>query len=203
MQTIELEKTYLVKYLPEGLATFPHKELLDIYIPQNDPHPLLRLRKHGDRHEITRKEKVADDVSEMREHTITITAAQFDALAKVEGKRVHKIRYYYPYYTCHPELVSGSQKKEMPKQVRHDKNNYVVEIDVFLDELAGLVVADVEFPTSEAKAEFTMPDFCLVEATKEDVIAGGKLAGKSYKAIAKELKRLGYKKIRNAASLVS
>jgi hypothetical protein len=40
-----------------------------------------------------------------------------------------------------------------------------------------------------------MPDFCLVDVTNEDVVAGGKLAGKTYKTIAAKLKKLGYTKI--------
>src|SRR5476651_2196569 len=152
MEVIELEKTYLVKELPEGLAAYPHKEILDIYLPEEDPHPLLRLRKNGDRYEITRKEHISDDMTELKEHTITVTHEQFAALATVKGKRVHKMRYYYPW------------------------GKHTIEIDLFSDHLTGLVVAEVEFPTSEEKAVFTMPEFCLVCVDNEEFIAGGMLA---------------------------
>src|SRR5579884_3770244 len=118
MEIIELEKTYLVKYLPEGLEKFPHKEILDMYIPFDDPHPMLRLRKSGDNYEITRKEHISEDMTEQKEHTIQLTKTQFEALAKAGGKRVRKIRYYYPYKT------------------------YTVEIDVFQEGLEGLVLAE-------------------------------------------------------------
>jgi len=51
----EIEKTYLVKYLPEGLVTCKHKEIYDIYLPKDSSHPALRIRKNGDQYEITKK----------------------------------------------------------------------------------------------------------------------------------------------------
>ncbi len=171
METIEFEKTYLIKFLPKDLTKSPHKEILDIYLPEDDPHPLLRLRQSGDKFEITRKDKINNDNTEQKEFTIVLTREQFAALAKVEGKRVHKIRYYYPY------------------------EKYTAEIDLFLDELAGLAIAEVEFSTSTEKASFSMPEFCLRDVDDEEFLAGGMLAGKTYKSIEKRLKKLGSKNI--------
>ena len=46
---IELERTFLVKHLPEGLSSCESKEVLDIYFPASEHHPTLRVRKNGDR----------------------------------------------------------------------------------------------------------------------------------------------------------
>ncbi len=40
-----------------------------------------------------------------------------------------------------------------------------------------------------------MPDFCLVEVTQEDFVAGGMLCGKSYEDIKADLDRYGYTKL--------
>lgn len=32
MKSVEIEKTYLVKYIPDNLKNFNNKEILDIYI---------------------------------------------------------------------------------------------------------------------------------------------------------------------------
>jgi len=55
---IELEKTYLAKEIPKGLKDCKHKEIIDIYIPKSTEHPHIRIRKNGDRFEMTKKEPV-------------------------------------------------------------------------------------------------------------------------------------------------
>lgn len=45
MQEIELEKTYLAKFIPEGALECESREILDLYVPATAPHPVLRLRK--------------------------------------------------------------------------------------------------------------------------------------------------------------
>jgi hypothetical protein len=58
MSTFEYERTFLAKYLPKDLASFPSKEIFDIYIPELSDNAKLRLRKHDERYEITKKEPV-------------------------------------------------------------------------------------------------------------------------------------------------
>jgi len=153
---IELEKTYLAKYLPEGLKGCPSKDMIDLYIPVAFDHPKIRIRKNGDKYEITKKEPLKDDPSQMLEQTIKITPEEFDELVKLPGKKTHKIRYHYQH------------------------KGYLAEIDVFQEALAGLVLIDFEFENKEEKTKFKMPDFCLAEVTNEQFIAGGMVCGKSY-----------------------
>lgn len=169
---IEYELTYLAKALPDDLARCPHKDYVDVYLPASAPHPVLRLRKRGDATELTKKTIVSGtDSSEMHEATIILDEAEYRALSQASGKRVHKIR-----YDCQ---IAG----------RH------AEVDVFQDELEGLVLIDFEFASSEEKDAFTMPDICLAEVTQEAFVAGGVLAGKSYADLAADLARYGYKKL--------
>jgi len=71
---IELEKTYLLKYIPEDLKNFPNKDYFDIYIPKTSEHPILRIRKKGDEYEMTKKYPVNwQDTSKQHEFTIPIT----------------------------------------------------------------------------------------------------------------------------------
>jgi len=157
---IELERTFLLKKVPENLKDCKSIEIFDIYIPESATHPVLRLRKKGSNFEMTKKfPKNNNDATEQEEHTIILSEEEFTALSKLNGKKLRKIRYYYPL------------------------EDITAEIDVYLDDLKGLVLADFEFKTVEAKNAFVMPDFCLADVTQEKVAAGGMLAGKKYSDI--------------------
>lgn len=170
---IELERTYLAKRLPEDLEASPSKEMLDVYLPVTARHPILRIRKNGEKYEITKKQPVnEDDVSVLKEETVRINEEEFVAFSDIEGKRVGKTRYIY------------------------DHEGRTAEVDVFRDVLEGLVLVDFEFENEVEKDAFEMPDFCLVEVTQEEFIAGGFLAGKSYEDIADDLARFGYGRLK-------
>lgn len=168
---IELELTFLAKYLPD-LNGCKFKEIIDIYLPKNCTHPTLRLRKNGEKYEITKKEPIkGNDSSEQLEQTITLNKEEFEDLLKAGGKEVRKIRYYY------------------------NHQGKTAEIDVFQDKLKGLVLVDFEFENSKEKSLFKMPDFCLADVTQEKFIAGGMVAGKKYADLEMELKKFDYRKI--------
>ncbi|MCK5491218.1 MAG: hypothetical protein KAI67_05245 [Candidatus Pacebacteria bacterium] len=169
---IELEKTYLAKNIPENLQSCKFKEIIDVYIPKSSEHPKLRLRKNGDKFELTKKEPVEKgDASCFEEQTIRLTEIEFNALNSLDGKRVRKLRYYFDY--C----------------------NRTAEVDVFQDVLEGFILVDFEFETIEEKDKFEMPDFCLADITQELFTAGGMICGKSYQDIEGDLKRFGYQKL--------
>jgi CYTH domain-containing protein len=170
MEEIEREKTYLAKYLPD-LSGCESKEMVDTYLPENALHPIVRIRKQGDSYMITKKAPVNGSASLQTDQTIPLKKEEYDALSLVSTKRIEKVRYYYPF------------------------NGRMVEIDVFQGDLAGLVLVDVEFESSDDIDAFPMPEFCLVDITDEKFIAGGMLAGKSYADIEPMLHIHGYKKI--------
>ena len=68
---IELERTFLLKNKPKGLNKCKFLEIIDIYLPAKVEHPILRIRKSGDRYAITKKEPISGtDSSEQSEKTI-------------------------------------------------------------------------------------------------------------------------------------
>ena len=171
---IELERTYLARHLPFDINdhVLDFWEMIDIYVPKTSVHPTLRIRKKGDKYEMTKKTPVNEnDHSHFEEHTIKLTSEEFEALKTTDGKVVSKIRYLF------------------------EHEGRMAEIDVFTGDLAGLIVVDFEFSSIEEKNNFEAPDFCLVEVTEEDFIAGGMLCGKCYEDISGELDRVGYVRI--------
>jgi CYTH domain-containing protein len=168
---IELERTFLLKKLPEDFDSFKSEEILDIYFPENVFHPILRLRKKGNFLTLTKKSPIENDSSIQEEQTIILSEKEYKEFSQVPGKRLRKIRYYYPV------------------------DDYLAEIDLFLEDLEGLALVDFEFDSIEEKEKFLMPDFCLADVTQEESIAGGFLAGKRYADVEPFLEKYGYKKI--------
>jgi adenylate cyclase len=167
---IELERTFLVKMLPEGMDKCPKREIIDIYYPKTAKHPVLRLRKDGDRYILTKKHPIGEDKSVQKEQTVELTKEEFEVLSRLEGKRLEKVRYEFDY------------------------NGKKAEIDVFKGALEGLVLVDFEFSDQEERDAFEMPGFCLAEVTHEEFIAGGMLCGKKYEEITSKLASFGYQK---------
>lgn len=167
---MEVERTFLIKKLPD-LSQFDCKEIIDFYIPQSDPNPLLRIRKKGEKYELTKKEIISS--SQRIEQNVPLTAIEFAALLKSDGKETHKIRY------------TGKW------------NGQKVEVDVFKSKLEGLAIADFEFLSKEEAEKFKMPEFCLVEITGNQRLIGGALCGKKYTDIQDALEQFHYQPIRN------
>ena len=146
---IELERTFLARVIPAELSGCKYKEILDIYIPLFQEHPVLRIRNNGEKYEMTKKRPVdSEDFSRQKEETIYLTPEEFQELSRLEGKRVRKIRYYLPY------------------------QKFFAEVDIFQDALSGLVLLDFEFEDEEKKGAFVMPDFCLADVTQEIFLSG-------------------------------
>jgi CYTH domain-containing protein len=169
---IEFERTFLLKNIPAGMEKCKSIEIVDIYIPEAAEHPILRIRKRGNSFEITKKYPIkGNDSSEQGEYTISLSKEEFDELSQLKGKRFRKRRYFYPF------------------------DGRTAEIDIYLDDLEGLCLADFEFNDREQKDKFEMPDFCLADVTREKFAGGGMLAGKKYSDIQVVLNKWGYKKL--------
>ena len=171
-QELELERTFLAKRLPEELKGAPAIRIVDTYIPDTVEHAQLRLRQKGDKYEITKKVPVSEtDFSAQIESTIILNQAEYEAIERSSRKRVCNDR----------------------SKVQIDAP--WAEVDVFQEELAGLVLIDFEFGSQNERDEFKMPDVALADVTQEEFIAGGWLSGKSYDDIEVELAKYGYKRL--------
>ena len=159
------------KFQRELKNTIPTR-ITDVYIPDTTEHSHLRLRKRGNLYEITKKTPVKDgDASEQIEQTIPLTKDEFEALISCSQKRVSKDRYNI--------IIEGHN----------------AEVDVFQDQLKGLVLIDFEFKTISEKSSFKTPSIALADVTQESFTAGGVLAGKSYQDIKPELACFNYQKL--------
>lgn len=171
--TIELERTFLAKYIPKEILGINPVKMKDVYVPESlDVHSRLRVRMKGDKYEITKKTLLGEgDASRQMENTIDLSSDEYLALEKTSKKSIEKHRFSTSY------------------------QGVIMEVDVFLGELLGLVLIDFEFSSIGEMEEFAKPEFCLADITQETFIAGGVLAGKNYDQINEQLMRFEYKKI--------
>jgi len=107
-----------------------------------------------------------NDLSLQDEYTIPLTEREFKRLREAGGREVIKDRYEVP--------LGG----------------HTMEIDVFREGLAGLIIIEVEFGSQAERDAFIPPEYFGTDVTQEDFIAGVYLAGKSYADIKSHIDRL-------------
>jgi len=138
--TNEIERKFLVKEMPPGLDGYNASGISQGYLAVTDDTE-IRVRKKGDRYYETVK---SGKGLKRKEVEIELGEKGLNVLWPLtEGMRIEKTRYDIPY------------------------GEYVVELDVYSGDLAGLVVAEVEFPTEEASREFKPPGWLGREITDD------------------------------------
>ncbi len=81
------------------------------------------------------------------------------------------------------------------KRYNYPFQGKIAEVDIWLEDLKGLVIVEFEFINISAFDGFKMPEFCLRDITGLEWLAGGKLSGKKYSDIKDKLEKLGYNPI--------
>jgi CYTH domain-containing protein len=156
---IETELSFLVEKLPEDLEKMKSEKIIQGYF-SNSPSP-LRIRRKGERFELTKKFPISqDDLSRQEEVTIPLEEEEFECLFPRVTRSLEKIRYYYP-------LSVG----------------LTAEIDVFQGFLAGLVMVEVEFKNKKQLDQFLPPKWFGRNITQEQWSANAYLAGKTFEEI--------------------
>src|SRR5262245_38532887 len=138
---VEVERKWLVRDLPD-LSGVETKEVIQGYIAVGADGTEVRLRQTDGKFFETVK---SGGVLVRDEIELELTKDQFEALWGVTaGRRLEKTR----------SAVHWQGKK--------------IEVDVYRGPLAGLIVAEVEFPSAGASAQFTAPPWFGTEVTEDE-----------------------------------
>lgn len=137
----EIERKFLVVKLPENLDAYPKNEIVQGYLAIAPDGTEIRLRKKEDKYFQT----VKTGGSKTRgEFETEITEEQFKIFWQAtEGKRVEKTRYQIP---C---------------------GDNVIELDVYHNNLKGLLSAEVEFKSEADGNTFVAPEWFGGEVTED------------------------------------
>ena len=169
---LERERRYILKDLPEGLTRAdPHLQITDNYITGSR----LRLRKVRDPRSnkwvVKFTQKFAPNPEDFSRTIVTNTylnALEAELMSVFEANEIRKNRYYYD----------------------HEGRRFA--IDMFLGDLFGLVLAEVDFETDDELESFVSPPFALAEVTHNELFTGGRLAQLTFADVRDEISKQGW-----------
>lgn len=134
---MEIERKFLINTLPENLSQYPFRQLEQGYLCTE---PVVRIRREDDNYYLTYKSK---GLMVREEYNLPLTQNAYrHLLPKIDGILITKKRY----------LIPLSEK-------------LTIELDIFEDELAPLLLAEVEFSSEEEADNFTPPEWFGEEVT--------------------------------------
>ena len=132
---MEIERKFLIKKdrLPDNLAQYPCHEIEQGYLCTE---PVVRIRRQDDEYYLTYKSK---GFMAREEYNLPLNKEAYKhLLAKADGIILTKKRYMIP--------VPGN-------------DHLTIELDVFEDDLAPLLLAEVEFSSQEEAESYCPPDW--------------------------------------------
>ncbi|SFQ43952.1 CYTH domain-containing protein [Lachnospiraceae bacterium XBB1006] len=135
---MEIERKFLVTLNDIDLAQYDFHRLEQGYLCGN---PVVRVRRENDDFYLTYKGK---GLLCREEYNLPLTKEGYEHLIKKSDNNIiTKCRYLIPYHS------------------------YTIELDVFENELSGLVIAEVEFPSAEEANAFVPPDWFVKDVTDD------------------------------------
>ena len=149
MKNVEIERKYLIKKLPDNLAEYESHLIEQAYLCTD---PTIRVRKSDDDYYMTYKGR---GLLERAEYNLPLNKDAYEKLVKkAEGNIISKRRYVIP--------IDGSDLK--------------IELDVFDDPFAPLIMAEVEFGSVEESEGFIPPDWFDKEVTEDPAYHNSNMA---------------------------
>ncbi len=151
---IELEKAWLVKELPENLNKLQKSNITQAYLDKyidaaGEEVKHARIRKQDDKYTFTVKYWAGshEETGQLIEKTENISKERYVELIRQASKKIVKTRYYYPL-----------------------ADDLTAEIDVYQNNLQGLVVVEVEFPSLSKLQKFQVPSWFAKEVSDSNGI---------------------------------
>lgn len=124
----EIERKFLIKELPANLEEYQYHELEQGYL---NTAPVVRVRKEDDDYYLTYKGK---GFMEREEYNLPLNEeAYLHLIKKADGNIISKRRFLIPF------------------------GSFTIELDVFKEPFAPLILAEVEFASVEEAESFTPP----------------------------------------------
>lgn len=148
---MEIERKFIIKTPPENLESYPFHRIEQAYLCTE---PVVRVRRQDDEYYLTYK---GAGLMAREESNLPLTReAYYHLLLKADGHVISKKRYLIP--LDHPGVKEGLSKPP-------EDYTLTIEIDVFSAPFDPLILAEVEFFSTEEAEAFAPPDWFGEEVT--------------------------------------
>lgn len=148
---MEIERKFTLKALPENLQDYPFHHIEQGYLNVT---PVVRVRKEDDTYYLTYK---GSGMMARQEVNLPLNEeAYYHLREKADGNIISKKRYLIP-------LKNPGFKEGFPTPP--DDYTLTIELDVFDQPFAPLIMAEVEFGSKEAAEAFLPPEWFGEEVT--------------------------------------
>lgn len=133
---MEIERKFTITNLPENLTDYPCHHIEQGYLSTK---PVVRIRRQDDAYILTYK---GIGMLAREEYNLPLTKESYEHMKpKADGIIITKKRYNIPF------------------------EGYTIELDVFEEDLDGLIIAEVEFASTEEAESFCPPDWFAEDVT--------------------------------------
>ncbi len=142
---MEIERKFTIKKLPEDLEQYPYHLIEQAYL---NSEPTMRVRRSDDEYYFTYKGK---GLLAREEYNLPMNERSYYHLReKADGTVISKKRYLIP-------LDEPEFRDDVPGFT--GCGPLTIELDVFAEPFAPLIMAEVEFPSEAAAHAFIAPDW--------------------------------------------
>ncbi len=150
---MEIERKFTVKKLPDHLSQYPCRIIEQAYLNTD---PVVRIRRQDDDYYLTYKGR---GLMAREEYNLPLNEPSYYHLRdKADGNVISKKRYVIP--IAHPTFMSDCIENI-------DRISLFVELDIFEEPFAPLVIAEVEFPSEETAHAFVPLDWFDQDVTDD------------------------------------
>lgn len=142
---MEIERKFTIKHLPDNLEEYPCRHIEQAYLNVD---PVLRVRRDENQYYMTYKGK---GMMTREESNLALNEESYYHLrGKADGNVISKRRYLIP-------LHNPGFKVGFPTPP--EDYSLTIELDVFDPPFAPLIIAEVEFGSTEAAEAFVPPEW--------------------------------------------
>lgn len=163
---MEIERKFTIKKLPDHLDQYPCHIIEQAYLNTD---PVVRIRRQDDEYYMTYKGK---GLLAREEYNLPLNEHSYYHLReKANGNVISKKRYVIP--IGHPTFASEYA----------DSIDYVglcVELDIFAEPFAPLIIAEVEFPSEDIANAFMPLDWFDQDVTEDPSYHNSNLSRKIF-----------------------
>ncbi len=176
----ELRRLFLIRDLPEPLVrSSSHLQIFDNYI-ENTRLRLRSMRSPDTKewhYHLQQRFPLGDDFSHWKIAEIYLNEAEHALFEHFEGREIAK--------------NERAETNEVRKnRYFYDLDGRQIDIDLFLGELWGLMLARVVFENEKDFEKFELPPFVIAEVTDNPFFSGENLVGKHFADIQAEFARM-------------